>query len=127
MAAAHVDADTVDAASFAAVLRMETAGALTATQAKQVLAETLATGGDPAAIAKARGFEALATGDLAAVVDDVVAAHPGEWSRYRDGEQKLAGFFVGKVMAATKGKADGKAVTARLRELAAGVTDAGPF
>ena len=120
VAAAHVDPDTVDAASFAAVLRMETVGALTATQAKQVLAETLATGGDPAEIAKARGFEALATGDLAAVVDDVVAAHPGEWSRYRDGEQKLAGFFVGKVMAATKGKADGKAVTARLRELAAG-------
>ena len=120
VAAAHVDPDAVDAASFAVVLRMETASALTATQAKQVLSETLATGGDPAEIAKARGFEALATGDLAAVVDDVVAAHPGEWSRYRDGEQKLAGFFVGKVMAATKGKADGKAVTARLRELAAG-------
>ncbi len=120
MAAAHVDGDTVDAAGFAAVLRMETAGALTATQAKQVLAETLATGGDPAKIAEARGFEALATGDLAAVVDDVVAAHPGEWARFRDGEQKLAGFFVGKVMASTKGKADGKAVTARLRELAAG-------
>ena len=120
VAAAHVDVDTVDAAGFAAVLRMETAGALTATQAKQVLAETLATGGDPAEIAEARGFEALATGDLAAVVDDVVAAHPGEWARFRDGEQKLAGFFVGKVMAATKGKADGKAVTARLRELAPG-------
>ena len=31
---------------------------------------------------------------------------------------KLTGFFVGQVMKATKGKADGKAVTARLRELA---------
>ncbi len=119
VAAAHVDADTVDPASFAAVLRMENAGALTATQAKQVLAETLATGGDPVAIAEAKGFEALATGDLAAIVDEVVAAHPGEWSRFCDGEQKLAGFFVGKVMAATKGKADGKAVTARLRDLVA--------
>jgi aspartyl-tRNA(Asn)/glutamyl-tRNA(Gln) amidotransferase subunit B len=120
VAAAHVDPATVDPTAFAAVLRMETAGSLTATQAKQVLAELLATGGDPDEIAKVRGFEALATDDLAAMVDDVVAAHPGEWTRFREGEQKLAGFFVGKVMAASKGKADGKAVTARLRALAAG-------
>ena len=70
-------------------------------------------------IAQARGFEALGADALAGVVDEVVAAHPGEWARFREGEQKLAGFFVGKVMAATQGKADGKAVTARLRELAA--------
>jgi aspartyl-tRNA(Asn)/glutamyl-tRNA(Gln) amidotransferase subunit B len=119
VAAAHVDPGTVDVGAFAAVLRMETTGSLTATQAKQVLAETLATGGDPAEIARTRGFEALAAGDLADVVDEVVAAHPGEWARFRDGEQKLAGFFVGKVMAATRGQADGKAVTARLRDLAA--------
>jgi aspartyl-tRNA(Asn)/glutamyl-tRNA(Gln) amidotransferase subunit B len=122
VAAAHLDPGTVDATAFAAVLRMETEGSLTATQAKQVLAEALATAADPADIAKARGFEALAAEDLTAVVDEVVAAHPGEWARFRDGDQKLAGFFVGKVMAATKGKADGKAVTARLRQLAAAGT-----
>ena len=126
VAAAHVDPGTVDARAFAAVLGMETAGSLTATQAKQVLAEALATGGDPVEIARGRGFEALAAGDLAAVVDEVVAAHPGEWARYRDGEQKLAGFLVGKVMAATRGKADGKAVTTRLRELAAAAARSRP-
>ena len=118
VAAAHVDAGDVDAAAFAAVLAMESAGALTATQAKQVLAESLVTGRDPAEIAAARGFETLAAGDLAGVVDEVVADHPVEWARFAAGEQKLAGFFVGKVMAATKGKADGRAVTSRLRELA---------
>ncbi len=118
VAAAHVVAGAVDAASFTAVLRMEGDGSLTATQAKQVLAEVLAGGGDPAAIARARGFEALGADTLAGVVDEVVAAYPAEWSRYVGGEQKLAGFFVGKVMAATRGQADGKAVTARLEELA---------
>ena len=118
VAAAHVVAGAVDATSFTAVLRMEGDGSLTATQAKQVLAEVLAGGGDPAAIARARGFEALGTDTLAGVVDEVVAAYPAEWSRYVGGEQKLAGFFVGKVMAATRGQADGKAVTARLEELA---------
>jgi aspartyl-tRNA(Asn)/glutamyl-tRNA(Gln) amidotransferase subunit B len=106
----------LDPAAFTAVLRMEADGRLTATQAKQVLAELLARGGDPAEIAEARGFEALGGDTLAAAVDAAVAAHPAEWERLATGEQKLIGFFVGKVMGATGGRADGKAVTRLLRE-----------
>jgi aspartyl-tRNA(Asn)/glutamyl-tRNA(Gln) amidotransferase subunit B len=105
-----------DAAAFAKVLVMEGEGRLTATQAKTVLAELVAGGGDPEEIARARGFEALEGDVVAGAVDAAIAAHPGEWERYAGGETKLAGFFVGKVMAATAGKADGKAVTALLRE-----------
>jgi len=107
---------TLDPGAFTAVLAMEAEGRLTATQAKQVLAELLAHGGDPSEIAAARGFEALAGDTLALAVDAAVAAHPDEWGRLAGGEQKLVGFFVGKVMASTAGKADGRAVTALLRE-----------
>jgi aspartyl-tRNA(Asn)/glutamyl-tRNA(Gln) amidotransferase subunit B len=107
-----------DPVAFAAVLRMEAGGRLTATQAKAVLAELAATGGDPEEIARAKGFEALAGDVVAEAVDATIAAHPGEWERYVAGEAKVAGFFVGKVMAATAGKADGRAVTALLRERA---------
>ncbi|HET7718884.1 MAG TPA: Asp-tRNA(Asn)/Glu-tRNA(Gln) amidotransferase subunit GatB, partial [Acidimicrobiales bacterium] len=103
-------------AAFAKVLVMEGDGRLTATQAKTVLAELVAGGGDPEDIARAKGFEALEGDVVAGAVDAAIAAHPGEWERYAGGEAKLAGFFVGKVMAATAGKADGKAVTALLRE-----------
>ncbi len=103
-------------AAFAKVLQMEGEGRLTATQAKTVLAELMASGGDPEAIAAANGFEALKGDVVAAAVDAAIAASPGEWERYAGGEAKLAGFFVGKVMAATKGKADGKAVTALLAD-----------
>jgi aspartyl-tRNA(Asn)/glutamyl-tRNA(Gln) amidotransferase subunit B len=103
---------------------METKGELTATQAKAVLAEMVATGQDPAAIAKAKGFEAMEADAVTAVVDEVIAAHPDEWQRYVEGDDKargkLTGFFVGQVMKSTKGQADGKAVTALLRERAAG-------
>ena len=110
-------------AALAQLTRMEVDGALTATQAKAVLAEMVEKGtADPAAIAKAMGFEAMETGALDSVVDEIIAAHPDEWQRYREGDEKargkLTGFFVGEVMRATKGKADGKLVTARLRELA---------
>jgi glutaminyl-tRNA synthetase len=80
-----------------------------------VLAKVMVDGGDPAEVAKALGLEALAPDALAATVEEVVASHPGEWERYRAGEEKLVGFFIGKVMGATGGKADGRAVTALLR------------
>jgi aspartyl-tRNA(Asn)/glutamyl-tRNA(Gln) amidotransferase subunit B len=110
-------------AALAALTRMEVDGALTATQAKAVLADLVEhRGTDPAATAKAMGFEAMDIGALDSVVDEIIAARPDEWQRYREGDDKargkLTGFFVGEVMRATKGKADGKAVTARLRELA---------
>ncbi len=54
--------------------------------------------------------------DVTAVVDQVIADHPGEWARYAAGEDKLTGFFVGKVKAATEGKADLKAVAGLLRD-----------
>jgi aspartyl-tRNA(Asn)/glutamyl-tRNA(Gln) amidotransferase subunit B len=119
VAAARVAPGDVDVVAFAALVRMEGDGRLTPTQAKQVLTQVLAEGGDPGEIARARGFEAVGGDTLAALVDDLLAAHPGEWARLRDGDQKLVGFFVGKVMAATRGNADGKAVTALLRRRAA--------
>ena len=102
--------------TFAALLLMENAGELSATQSKKVLADLVeAGGGDPKAAAAARGFEQLETGALDAILDEVIAANPDEWARYKEGDDKLAGFFTGKIMAATKGQADGKAVNAGLR------------
>jgi len=105
----------LDPGAFAKLVGMEAAGKLTATQAKAVLGEMLAGGGDPEAIAQARGFEALDAGALEATVAEILAAHPDELARLKEGDQKLMGFFTGKVMQATKGKADGKAVAALLR------------
>jgi aspartyl-tRNA(Asn)/glutamyl-tRNA(Gln) amidotransferase subunit B len=115
-------ARSVSSENLAALVMMETAGELTATQAKTVLAEVVATGEAPAAIAKEKGFEALDTGALDGIVADIIAAHPDEWEQFRTGDDKargkLSGFFMGKVMAASKGQADGKAATALLRSKA---------
>ncbi|MFZ4433979.1 MAG: Asp-tRNA(Asn)/Glu-tRNA(Gln) amidotransferase subunit GatB [Microthrixaceae bacterium] len=104
----------LDPGALAALVRMEVAGELTATQAKTVLAELVERGGDPASIAAARGFEAMDTSELEGIVDGLISAHPDEWQRFCDGDVKVTGFFVGQVMKATGGKADGKAVTALL-------------
>ena len=42
-------------------------------------------------------------------------ADPDAWAKFCAGEQKAVGALVGAVMKTTKGKADGKAVTALLQ------------
>ena len=102
--------------AFAALLTMESQGQLSATQSKAVLGALLERGGgDPAAVAKEMGFEALGADTLGAVLDEVISGHPGEWDRFVGGDDKLMGFFTGKVMQATSGKANGKEVAAELR------------
>jgi aspartyl-tRNA(Asn)/glutamyl-tRNA(Gln) amidotransferase subunit B len=109
----------VPAADLAALTRLEIDGALTATQAKVVLAELVANGGgDAAAIAKERGFEAMDTSALEAVVGEAIAANPGAWDKFCAGEDKALGALVGAVMKASRGQADGAAVTALLRSQA---------
>ncbi len=104
----------LDPGHFAALIEMETSGSLTATQAKQVLAEMVETGTEPAAIAEARGFEAMDTSELEAVLDGIIADSADEWERFVGGDDKtrgkLQGFFTGQVMKATRGQADGKVV-----------------
>jgi aspartyl-tRNA(Asn)/glutamyl-tRNA(Gln) amidotransferase subunit B len=113
----------LDPAHLAQLVGMEVAGQLTATQAKTVLGEMVASGSSPDAIAAAHGFEAMDTSELEGIVDGIIAASPDEWDQFRTGDDKrrgkLQGFFVGKVMKATKGQADGKAVNQILAERAA--------
>ena len=105
------------AADLAALTKMEIGGKITATQAKVVLADMLAAGGgDPAAIAASKGFEALDTSEIEGFVDQAIAAQPDAWAKYCAGEEKAAGALVGSIMKASKGKADGKVVTAILQQ-----------
>ena len=50
-------------------------------------------------------------------MQDAFDSHPDELARYRSGEKKLFGFFMGQMMRATKGKADPQAARQRLQEM----------
>ena len=105
------------AADLAELTVLESGGTLTATQAKAVLAELIERGGGSAAvIAAEKGFEAMDTSELDALVDAAIAADPDAWEKFKAGEGKAIGALVGHVMKASRGQADGKAVTAALRE-----------
>ena len=85
--------------------------------AKQVLEQMLANGGEPAEIVAAEGLEAVGGADeLAPVVAAALEANPELTERLRGGDMKPIGVIVGEVMKQTRGRADGKEVTALVRE-----------
>ncbi len=108
-------AGDLDPAAFAELISMETSGRLTATQAKQVLIEMVETGDGPMAIASRHNFEAMEASELEGLVDQAIADNPEAWAKFCAGEEKVQGVFVGAVMKATRGQADGKAVSEILR------------
>ncbi len=107
-------ADLLEAAQLASLVQMETSGELTATQAKAVLTHMCErapdAAADPSAIAAELGYEAMDSGELEALVDQAIADNPEAWEKFCAGESKVAGVFVGAVMKATRGQADGQAV-----------------
>jgi len=54
------------------------------------------------------------------IIDEVMAEFPDQLGQYRDGKDKLFGFFVGQVMKATSGKANPAQVNELLRRKLAG-------
>ncbi len=91
-------------------------GTINRNTAKSVFEEMFATGKCASEIVKAKGLEQVSdTGEIEAAVDRVIAAHPKELDRYKGGEDKLIGFFVGQVMREMKGKANPTVVNELLK------------
>ena len=103
----------LEATAFAELLRAEAAGDISASQTKTILGDLVASGGSAAEAITARTSDATGESELETLLDELIAQHSDEWQRFCEGEQKLQGFFVGQIMKATKGQADGQA-TAKL-------------
>ncbi|HET9133865.1 MAG TPA: Asp-tRNA(Asn)/Glu-tRNA(Gln) amidotransferase subunit GatB [Gemmatimonadales bacterium] len=101
----------VSAARVAELAAIVTDGTVSLQAAKKVYAELVANDASPREIAQRLGLvQVRDAGALEGWVDEVIAAHPDEVARYRGGETKLTGFFVGQVMKRSGGKADPKGI-----------------
>jgi aspartyl-tRNA(Asn)/glutamyl-tRNA(Gln) amidotransferase subunit B len=108
----------VQPAQLAALLKLVDGKAINPNTAKKVLETMVATGEAPQAIVAREGLAMVSdTSVIDEAVQAILDASPGELARYRAGEAKLFGYFMGQVMRATKGKADPAAAKQRLQEL----------
>jgi aspartyl-tRNA(Asn)/glutamyl-tRNA(Gln) amidotransferase subunit B len=97
--------------ALAELLQLLDAGTINGPTAKELLPELFEKGGMPKALVEARGLAQVSdTGALKAMVEAAIAANPKSVADYKAGKKAAAGFFVGQVMKASKGKADPKVV-----------------
>jgi aspartyl-tRNA(Asn)/glutamyl-tRNA(Gln) amidotransferase subunit B len=108
----------VEARRLAGLVTLVREGVVSHQAAKRVYTELAQGPGDePKVVAERLGLVQVSDqGALGTWVDEVLAAHPAEVARFRSGEAKLMGFFVGQVMKKSKGKADPKGVQLVLQE-----------
>lgn len=98
-------AEALSAADVVSLVALQADGVISNKQAREVLSAVLAGEGAPEEIVAARGMKQVSdTGAIEAAVDAVLAANGDAVERYRAGNVKLVGFFVGQVMKEMRGK-----------------------
>jgi aspartyl-tRNA(Asn)/glutamyl-tRNA(Gln) amidotransferase subunit B len=115
----------VSASQLTVLVGLVRDGTVSHQAAKRVYGElSRSPGENPRAVAERLGLlQVRDEGALSDWVEEVIAAHPGEVARFRDGETKLMSFFVGQVMKRSKGKADPKGVQPVLAEKLGGTVN----
>ncbi len=93
-------------------------GKLGSTNAKKLLLDLLATGGDVDKLIDEKGLAQLSNeGELRTMVEDVLAKSQAQVEQYRSGKTKIRQFFFGEVMKISKGKANPEVTNKILDEL----------
>ncbi len=97
----------ISAEALASLIGMVDKGTISTTIGRAVFTEMAESGEAPEVIVDREGLVQISDeGALEGLVDRVVGDHPSEVERYRSGDKKLLGFFMGQVMKETKGKAN---------------------
>lgn len=89
------------------MLKLIEDGTISGKIAKIVFEEMYKTGNKAEEIIRQKGLVQISDSSvIEKAVEEILQKNPSEFERYRAGEKKLFGFFVGQVMKATKGKAN---------------------
>lgn len=86
--------------------------------AKKIIGTILEEDTDPAKIVDKQGLSMVSDDSaIKEVVQKVLDANPKEVERFKAGEKKLQGFFVGQIMKETKGRANPQVINQTIKEL----------
>lgn len=112
-----LDASPVDAPALAGLLRLVVSGELSGKLAKSCFQAMFHKGVSAAQWLEAHGAQITDPDQITRLVTEALDANPGQVAQYLAGKDKLLGFFVGRVMAATKGRANPPTVSAAVTRL----------
>jgi aspartyl-tRNA(Asn)/glutamyl-tRNA(Gln) amidotransferase subunit B len=95
-------------------------GTISTAAAKQVLAESFASGRAAREVVEEKGLAQIGGGALEGIVDEVIAENPGPVEQFRGGKEGVIGFLVGQVMKKSGGAANPREAQDLLRRRLAG-------
>lgn len=102
---------------LADMLKFIDKGVISGKIAKTVFEEMYRSGKDPEQIVREKGLVQISDEEqIENIIDEILSKNPKEVERYKSGEEKLIGFFVGQIMKATSGKANPKIVNELLKK-----------
>jgi len=102
---------------LADMLKLIEDGTISGKIAKAVFEDMYRRGRDAEDIVRDKGLTQISdTTAIEKAVDEAIAKNPKEVTRFKAGEEKLIGFFVGQVMKLTKGKANPQMVNEMLKK-----------
>ena len=95
-------------------------GTISGKMAKDIIVEMYKTGKTPQTIIEEKGMVQITDEDaLEKTIAEVLAANPAQLEQYREGKEKLFGYFVGQIMKATQGKANPQLINELLKKMLA--------
>ncbi len=107
----------VSVAGMAELLGLVADGTLSGKMAKEVFEAMTTSGKDARSIVAEKGLGQISdAGELENIIMRLVADNPGPAEEFRQGRDKVLGFFVGQVMKETRGQANPKMVNDLLRK-----------
>jgi aspartyl-tRNA(Asn)/glutamyl-tRNA(Gln) amidotransferase subunit B len=99
------------------MLKLVDQGVINGKIAKTVFEEMYKSGKPAETIVREKGLTQITDeSKIVKIIEDIMTANPGQLNDYRNGKDKLFGFFVGQVMKATQGQANPAVVNQLLKE-----------
>ncbi|HFQ60983.1 MAG TPA: glutamine--tRNA ligase, partial [Epsilonproteobacteria bacterium] len=112
-----VDALKFTAKQIAQLVKMLDDETISSKIAKQVFEEMVKSGENPREIVEAKGLIQISDpAVISPIIDEVIAKNPDNVEKFKAGNTKLLGFFVGQVLKATGGKANPQVVNQLVNE-----------
>ena len=103
--------------SLSELVEMVKSGTISNNIGKQIIVTLLKDGGCPKEIVEKQGLSVIS--DESAIVElckKIIAENPNQTQQYKNGKDKLFGFFVGQAMKATAGRANPEVLNRILKE-----------
>ena len=107
----------VTPAELAELIGLVEDGTISGGMGRTVLGRMMASGGTARDIVESEGLSQIQSSvELGSWIEEVIEGSAEEVERYRSGETRLLGYFIGKVMQRSEGRADPKALSALIRD-----------